>query len=92
MAIRLTKTQGGNSMSVEQDVLSLMVQTLSVQPEEIEIDERLCDSLGVDSTEMVELVIVLEKKFGITIEDEQITKFSSPREIIALMTQKTGTV
>lgn len=92
MAIRLTKTQGGNSMSVEQDVLSLIVQTLGVQPEEIEIDERLCDSLGVDSTEMVELVIVLEKKFGITIEDEQITKFSSPREIIALMTQKTGTV
>jgi acyl carrier protein len=79
-------------MSVEQDVLSLIVQTLGVQPEEIEIDERLCDSLGVDSTEMVELVIVLEKKFGITIEDEQITKFSSPREIIALMTQKTETV
>lgn len=78
-------------MSVEQDVLALMVQTLSVQPEKIEMDERLCDSLGVDSTEMVEFVIVLEKKFGITVEDEQITKFSSPREIIALMEQKTGT-
>jgi acyl carrier protein len=77
-------------MSVEQDVLALMVQTLSVQPEEIEMDERLCDSLGVDSTEMVELVIVLERKFGITIEDKQITKFSSPREIITLMTQKMG--
>jgi acyl carrier protein len=78
-------------MSVEQDVLALMLETLSVQPEEIAMDERLCDSLGVDSTEMVELVIVLEKKFGITIEDEQITKFSSPREIIALMEQMTGT-
>lgn len=78
-------------MSVEQDVLELMVQNLSVQPEEIAMDERLCDSLGVDSTEMVELVIVLEKKYGITIEGEQITKFSSPREIIALMEQKMGT-
>jgi acyl carrier protein len=78
-------------MSVEQDVLALMLETLSVQPEEIAMDERLCDSLGVDSTEMVELVIVLEKKFGIAIEDEQITKFSSPREIIALMEQMTGT-
>ena len=78
-------------MSVEQDVLALMIQNLSVQPEEIAMDERLCDSLGVDSTEMVELVIVLEKKFGITVEDEQITKFSSPREIIALMEQKMGT-
>jgi acyl carrier protein len=78
-------------MSVEQDVLELMVQTLSVQPKEIKMDERLCDSLGVDSTEMVELVIVLEKKFGITIEEKQITKFSSPREIIALMERKAGT-
>lgn len=91
MAIISSKTQGGDTMSVEQDVLALMVQSLSVQPEEIAMDERLCDSLGVDSTEMVELVIVLEKKFGITIEEEQITKYSSPREIITLMEQKTGT-
>ena len=91
MAIISSTTQGGGTMSVDQDVLELMVQSLSIQPEEIVMDERLCDSLGVDSTEMVELVIVLEKKFGITIEDEQITKYSSPREIIALMEQKMGT-
>ena len=91
MAMTSRVTQGGGPMSVDQDVLALMVQILSIQPEEIAMDERLCDSLGVDSTEMVELVIVLEKKFGITIEDEQITKFSSPREIIVLMEQKTGT-
>jgi acyl carrier protein len=78
-------------MSVEQDVQTIIIQTLDVLPEELKMDERLYDSLGVDSTEMVELVIVLEKKFGITIEDKQITKFSSPREIIALMEQKTGT-
>lgn len=78
-------------MSVEQDVQQIIIQTLDVLPEELKIDERLCDSLGVDSTEMVELVIILEKKFGITIEDKQITKFSSPREIITLMEQKTGT-
>ena len=78
-------------MSVEQEVQQIIIQTLNVLPEELKIDERLYDSLGVDSTEMVELVIVLEKKFGITIEDKQITKFSSPREIIALMEQKTGT-
>ncbi|MBN1254234.1 MAG: acyl carrier protein [Deltaproteobacteria bacterium] len=78
-------------MSVEQEVQQIIIQTLNVLPEELKIDERLYDSLGVDSTEMVELVIVLEKKFGITIEDKQITKFSSPREIIMLMEQKRGT-
>jgi acyl carrier protein len=78
-------------MSVEQDVEAIIIQTLNVLPEEIKLDERLYDSLGVDSTEIVELVIVLEKKFCIQIEDKRITKFSSPREIIALIESKIGT-
>jgi len=78
-------------MSVEQDVEAIITQTLNVLPEEIKLDERLYDSLGVDSTEIVELVIALEKKFSVEIEDKRITKFSSPREIIALIESKTGT-
>jgi acyl carrier protein len=78
-------------MSVEQEVQAVIIQTLNILPEELKLDERLYDSLGVDSTEIVELVIVLEKKFSVVIEDKLITKFSSPREIIALMQSKTGT-
>jgi acyl carrier protein len=78
-------------MSVEQEVQAVIIQTLNILPTELKVEERLYDSLGVDSTEMVELVIALEKKFGVVIEDKLITKFSSPREIIALMQSKTGT-
>jgi acyl carrier protein len=78
-------------MSVEQDAEAIITQILNVLPEELKLDERLYDSLGVDSTEIVELVIALEKKFGIEIEDKRITKFSSPREIIALVASKIGT-
>jgi acyl carrier protein len=78
-------------MSVEQEVKAIIIKTLSVLPAEFKIDERLYDSLGVDSTEIVELVIALEKKFSVQIEDKQITKFSSPREIITLLAGKTGT-
>ena len=78
-------------MSVEQEVEAIIIQILNVPPEEIKLDERLYDSLGVDSTEIVELVIALEKKFSIEIEDKLITKFSSPQEIIALIESKTGT-
>jgi acyl carrier protein len=78
-------------MSVEQEVQAVIIQTLNILPEELKLDERLYDSLGVDSTEIVELVIVLEKKFSVVIEDKLITKFSSPREIIALMQSKRGT-
>ena len=78
-------------MSVEQEVEEIIVKTLKILPAELKIEERLYDSLGVDSTEMVELLIALEKKFGVVIEEKLITKFSSPREIITIMLSRTGT-
>ena len=91
MAIRLRGTHRRDTMSVEQDVEAIITQILNVLPEELKLDERLYDSLGVDSTEIVELVIALEKKFSIKIEDKRITKFSSPREIIAFVASMIGT-
>jgi acyl carrier protein len=75
-------------MSVDQGVRELIIEILSVQPEEIKMDEKLSDSLGVDSTEMVNVILALEKKFDLHIEDKQITKFSSLRDIITLIESK----
>jgi len=75
-------------MSVEQGVREIIIEILSVQPEEIKMDEKLSDSLGVDSTEMVNVILSLEKKFGVHVYDKQITKFSSLRDIIAVIESK----
>jgi acyl carrier protein len=75
-------------MSAEQGVREIIVETLSVQPEEIKMDEKLSDSLGVDSTEMVNVILALEKKFGVRIDDKQITKNSSVRDIITVIESK----
>jgi acyl carrier protein len=75
-------------MSVEQGVREIIIETLSVQPEEIKMDEKLSDSLGVDSTEMVNVILALEKKFGVRIDDKQITKNSSVRDIIVVIESK----
>ena len=75
-------------MSVEQGVRELIIEILSVQPEEIKMDEKLSDSLGVDSTEMVNVILALEKKFGVRINDKQITKNSSVKDIIAVIESK----
>jgi acyl carrier protein len=75
-------------MSVEQGVRELIIEILSVQPEEIKMEEKLSDSLGVDSTEMVNVILALEKKFDLHINDKQITKISSLRDIITLIESK----
>ena len=75
-------------MSVDQGVREIIIEILSVQPEEIKMDEKLSDSLGIDSTEMVNVILSLEKKFGVRIDDKQITKFSTLRDIIAVVETK----
>ncbi|MBU4310137.1 acyl carrier protein [bacterium] len=75
-------------MSVEEEVKEVIVQTLSVKPEEVKVEEKLSDSLGVDSTEMVDLTVALEKKFGVKIDAKEITKSSSPQEIVTLIESK----
>ncbi|MBU4560881.1 acyl carrier protein [bacterium] len=75
-------------MSVEEEVKEAIVQTLSVKPEEVKVEEKLSDSLGVDSTEMVDLTVALEKKFGVKIDAKEITKSSSPQEIVTLIESK----
>ncbi len=72
-------------MSVEQEVKEVIAQTLNVGMEKIEPDDKLIDSLGVDSTEMVDLVVALEKRFGVKFQAKQVTKFSTPSQITALI-------
>lgn len=75
-------------MSVEQNVTDVIVQTLSIKPQEIKLEEKLADSLGVDSTEMVDLKVAIEKKFNLKFAANEVTKFDSPREIINLIENK----
>lgn len=75
-------------MSLEQEVKNTIAQTLTVSLEEIETDKKLYDSLSVDSTEIVDLRVALEKRFNIKIVAGELTKFSTPREIVTLVQQK----
>lgn len=73
---------------MKEEVLNLICNTLDIKREELKDGQKLYDSIGVDSTEMVELVITLNKHFGIKIETNEITKFSTPEEIVAAVEKK----
>jgi acyl carrier protein len=75
-------------MSVKEEVLGIIGKSLEVAVDELVEDKKLYDSIGVDSTEMVEIVISLGKHFGIKIETNEVTKFSTPAEVVALIENK----
>ncbi|MFA5362178.1 MAG: acyl carrier protein [Candidatus Omnitrophota bacterium] len=76
-------------METKERVKNLFVKSLRVKPEELKDDVQLNDSIGVDSTEMVEMVIALEKEFNVKLSPKDITKFSTLNEIEKTIQSKT---
>ncbi len=75
-------------MEIKQRVKDLIVKLLRVRMEELKDDVSLQDSIGVDSTEMVETVIALEKEFGKKLNPKEITKYSSINDIEKVILSK----
>ena len=68
-------------MDVKAKIKEVIVNLLKIRPEELKDDINLSDGIGVDSTEMVETVIALEKAFGTKLSPKEITKFSTINDI-----------
>lgn len=77
-------------MEVKSKVKEVLVSLLKVKPEEVKDDASLQDSIGVDSTEMVEAVIALEKAFGTKLSPREITKSCSLNDIEKIIQSKLG--
>ena len=75
-------------MEIKNEVINLICETLEVKKEELKEGQNLYDSIGVDSTEMVELNVTLKKHFGVEIEANEITKFSTLEDIVEIISKK----
>jgi len=75
-------------MATKDEVLDLIANTLDIGKEELKEGQTLYDSIGVDSTEMVELVVSLNKHFEIKLETNEVTKSSTPEDIVKAVESK----
>ena len=75
-------------MELKEEVIEVISKTLDIKKEELKEDQKLYDSIGVDSTEMVEVVVSFNKHFGIKLEANEITQFSTINEIVGVLEKK----
>lgn len=66
-------------------VKELLVKELNIQEELITLDAELTSDLGVNSIELADLVMICEEKFGITIEDDDIRKFTTVGDVVTYL-------
>jgi len=75
-------------MDTKTKIKDVLVNLLKVKAEELKDSLTLQESIGVDSTEMVESVIALEKAFGVKLSPKEITKSSSIDDITNIIQSK----
>ena len=62
---------------VKEKVVSIIVDKLGVNPEDVVETASFTNDLGADSLDTVELIMEFEKEFNISIPDDQAEKIST---------------
>lgn len=75
---------------LEGRVKQILTNRLGIPPDEIRLDARLVDDLGMDSLDAVELAIATERQFNIAVSDEQVAKLGTVADIVALVQRLVG--
>ena len=74
---------------IQQELLSIVGDQLGQPIESIE-DDATFTSLGADSLDMVEMIMHVEEKFDIQIDDNEIESYKTFNEFVDFVTRKVG--
>ena len=68
--------------NVKEKVVSLIVDKLGVNPEDVVETASFTNDLGADSLDTVELIMAFEEEFGLEIPDSDAEKISTVGDVL----------
>lgn len=75
-------------MSVEQEVIDIIVEQLGVDREEVAAEKSFVEDLNADSLDLTELIMTFEEKFGFEISEGEAEKLRSVGDVIKFVSEK----
>ncbi len=69
-------------MPVEEKVKNIIVEKLSVEPDEVVMAASFVDDLGADSLDLVELIMAMEEAFDMEISDDHAEKLQTVQDVM----------
>jgi len=70
---------------MQDKIVKMISNKLGKKIEDIKPSSRLIEDLGADSLDIVELLMMLEDEYGITIPDQDAMKLSTISDIVKFM-------
>ncbi len=78
-------------MTLEEKVISIIMEQLDVTREECVVEASFIDDLGADSLDLVELIMEMEETFDVQIADNELEKIRTIKDVLDYLKNK-GTV
>jgi acyl carrier protein len=71
--------------NVEEEIISIIADVSGFDEGEIGLHSHLINDLEMDSIKAIEIAVAIEKKFKVSIRDEDLPKITTPLQIITLV-------
>lgn len=69
----------------EQEIIRIvndfLIDEFELEPEQIKMDTTLRDELEIESLDLVDIIVLIEKEFGFKVEPNEIVKVNTIREL-----------
>lgn len=72
-------------MNVEKEIISIISEVSGFDEEEITPEKNFYKDLEVDSIKAIEITVAIEKKFKISVRDEDVPNITTVKEAVALV-------
>lgn len=69
-------------MSLEKEVIDIVVEQLGVDKEEVTLSKSFVEDLNADSLDLTELIMTLEERFGCEISEEEAEKLRTVGDVV----------
>lgn len=69
-------------MSVEQEVIDIVVEQLGLDRNDVTPEKSFVEDLNADSLDLTELIMTFEENFGCEISEENASKLKTIRDVI----------
>ncbi len=73
--------------SIEQGIKEIIADVAGVEVDDIRPDTNLTKDLDIDSIKAIEITVAIEKRFKISIRDEDVPKITSLKDAVQLVKQ-----
>lgn len=71
-----------------EQVKRVLVDSIHVEEAAVSLEASLKDDLSIDSLAAVELALELESEFGVRIEDDELTKLETVKDVVDILNRK----